>query len=73
MYHRSKFELDPASIKYFSRPRKVQAQYSAYIVKIQFKLQGPHMIAASALIWGPDVFLQQFINWPYLLIVYFKF
>ena len=33
MYHRSKFELDPTSIKYFSRPRKVQAQYSAYIVK----------------------------------------
>ena len=33
MYHRSKFELDPTSIKHFSRPRKVQAQYSAYIVK----------------------------------------
>ena len=32
MYHRSKFELDPTSIKHFSRPRKVQAQYSAYIV-----------------------------------------
>ena len=34
MYHRSKFELDPTSIKHFSRPRKVQAQYSAYIVKM---------------------------------------
>ena len=33
MYHRFKFELDPTSIKHFSRPRKVQAQYSAYIVK----------------------------------------
>ena len=32
MYHRFKFELDPTSIKHFSRPRKVQAQYSAYIV-----------------------------------------
>ena len=33
MYHRFKFEPDPTSIKHFSRPRKVQAQYSAYIVK----------------------------------------
>ena len=32
MYHRFKFEPDPTSIKHFSRPRKVQAQYSAYIV-----------------------------------------
>ena len=50
MYHRSKFELDPTSIKHFSRPRKVQAQYSAYIVN--YAIRSP----ISKNIWNCSIY-----------------